>query len=98
MATMGLCVEVDTGQSIERLLFDCGEGVPTSIPFAELISLNHLLLTHCHIDHVAGYQSFFRRGYASDRQKPVTWGPEGTATRLQHQMLSFLWNLVAESS
>ena len=93
----GLYVEIDTGQSIERVMFDCGEGVPTSIPFAELISLNHLALSHCHMDHVAGFSTLFRRVYGSDRRTPVIWGPDGTARLLQHHMQGFLWNLIADS-
>lgn len=94
----GMYVEVNTGQSIERLMFDCGEGVPTSVPFADLISLNHLCFSHGHMDHVAGFSAFFRRVYRGERQKPVIWGPDGMAKILQHQMQGFLWNLVADAT
>jgi ribonuclease Z len=93
----GLYVEINTGQSIERLMFDCGEGVPTSVPFTDLISLNHLCFSHGHMDHVAGFAAFFRRVYGGDRQKPVIWGPAGMSRIVQHQMQGFLWNLVADA-
>lgn len=94
----GLYAEIDTGQSISRLLFDCGEGIPTAIPYGDLIQLQHLFLTHCHMDHLVGLSGFLRRVYANERQTPVIWGPPGTAVRVQFQLRAFLWNLVADQA
>ena len=94
----GLYVEIDTGQSNARLLFDCGEGIPTAIPYGDVIQLNHLFLSHCHMDHVTGLSAFVRRVYASDRQTPVIWGPLGTAVHVQHQLRAFLWNLTSDAT
>ena len=94
----GLYVEVDTGQSISRLLFDCGEGVPTAVPFGDLIQLDHLFQSHGHMDHMAGFATLLRRVYSGAGSRPVIWGPEGTAVLMQHQMRGFLWNLVADAT
>ena len=50
-----LFVEVDSGQSVERLLFDCGESCPSGLSFAEMLDLDHVCFTHFYMDHVCGF-------------------------------------------
>ena len=55
-----LLVRVDSGQSLSRLLFDCGDGCLQSVPYAELLAIDHLFLSHLHMDHIAGFDYLFR--------------------------------------
>ncbi len=89
-----LLVRVDTGQALHRLLFDCGEGCLAGVSRSEIQSIDHLFFSHLHIDHVAGFDSFFRCTYDRDARPNVVWGPPGTATILHHRFRGFWWNLL----
>ena len=90
-------VRVDTGQSVHRLLFDCGEGCVSALPTTDARAIDHLFFSHLHMDHVAGFDGFFRRTY--DRATPNhVWGPPGTGEILHHRFRGFTWNLVDGSS
>jgi ribonuclease Z len=89
-----LLVTVETGQDVSRLLFDCGQGCLDAVPFADVRSIDHLCFSHLHMDHVAGFDSFFRCTYERTERPNHIWGPPGTAEILQHRFQGFLWNLV----
>lgn len=91
-----LFVKVDTGQHVSRLLFDCGDGCPHALPFADVLAADHLFFSHLHMDHVGGFDAFFRANHDRDTKPNVVWGPPGTADILQHRFRGFLWNLVAD--
>lgn len=94
-ADNALLVTVDTGQHASALLMDCGENTVSQLTFAESSQIDHVLFTHYHMDHVAGFDSFFRRHYdRSDRVNHI-WGPPGTGEIMGHRFRSFTWNLVA---
>jgi ribonuclease Z len=88
-----LLVQVDSGQSVERLLFDCGEGCLSELPFAEVQDIDHLFFSHFHMDHVGGFDSFFRCTFDRDPKPNRVWGPPGSARIMQHRFQGFLWNL-----
>jgi ribonuclease Z len=92
-----LFVKVDTGQHLTRLLFDCGDGCPHALPFADVLATDHLFFSHLHMDHVGGFDAFFRANHDRDARPNVVWGPPGTAEILQHRFRGFLWNLVADA-
>jgi ribonuclease Z len=58
-----LHVRIDSGQRIERLLFDCGEGCLPELAHADVLAMDHLFFSHLHMDHVAGFDHFFRRTF-----------------------------------
>lgn len=91
-----LLVRIDSGQGIERLLFDCGEGCLDSISFGELQQIERLFFSHLHMDHVAGFDSFFRAVYSREQCANEIWGPPETSRIVQHRFQGFLWNLHAE--
>lgn len=93
-----LLAQVDSGQAIERLLFDCGEGCLSALAFAEVLGIDHLFFSHLHMDHVAGFDSFFRGTFSRNGKPNRIWGPPGTARILQHRFQGFLWNLHEEMS
>ncbi|WP_193211040.1 MBL fold metallo-hydrolase [Luteolibacter marinus] len=88
-----LFVEVDSGQGIQRLLFDCGEGCLQELETHEVQSIDHLFFSHFHMDHVAGFDGFFRANFNRESRENHLWGPPGSARILQHRFRSYLWNL-----
>ena len=93
-----LLVQVDSGQAIERLLFDCGEGCLSELAFADVLAIDHLFFSHLHMDHVGGFDSFFRSTFDRSTKPNRIWGPPETARILQHRFQGFLWNLHADMS
>ncbi len=91
-----LLVTVDSGQAVSRLLFDCGEGCLSKVAFAEVQAIDHLLFSHLHMDHVAGFDGFFRCVYGRTDRPNHLWGPPGTGDILHHRFRGFLWNLVSD--
>ena len=88
-----LFVEVDSGQSIRRLLFDCGERCLSALAFADVQAVDHLFFSHFHMDHVAGFDGFFRANFGRDTRPNRIWGPPGTGRIMHHRFQSYLWNL-----
>jgi ribonuclease Z len=89
-----LLVRIDSGQGVTRLLFDCGAGCLESLSRAEVAAIDHVFFSHFHMDHVCGFDAFFRVNYS--RQQPVrVWGPAGAIEILHHRFRGFVWNLVA---
>jgi ribonuclease Z len=93
-----LLVRVDSGQSLSRLLFDCGDGCLQSVPYAELLAIDHLFLSHLHMDHIAGFDYLFRALFNRQSKPNHLWGPIGTADIIHHRFRGFLWNLHEEMS
>ena len=93
-----LFVLVDSGQAMERLLFDCGDGCVSTMGFADVQAMDHLFFSHLHMDHVGGFDSFFRCTFHRDVKPNRIWGPPDTARILQHRFQGFLWNLNEEMS
>jgi ribonuclease Z len=91
-----LLVEVDSGQAVERLLFDCGEGCLSELGFAEILAIDELFFSHLHMDHVGGFDAFFRANFQRQTKPNRIWGPPDTARILQHRFQGYLWNLHAE--
>lgn len=93
-----LLVQIDSGQSVSRLLFDCGDGCLTELTFAEIQAIDHLFFSHLHMDHVGGFDGFFRCTFNRDSKPNRIWGPPETTNILQHRFRGFLWNLHEEMS
>src|ERR1051326_7614039 len=86
-------VRVDSGQKVPRLLFDCGEGCIGALSIAEAQAIDHVLFSHFHMDHVGGFDSFFRLTYDRDVKPNNVWGPPSSSQIMQHRFQGFLWNL-----
>lgn len=88
-----LYVWLNAGTRMYRLLFDCGENIFTSLSQGDIKSIDYLLFSHLHIDHIAGFDYYFRRTF--DRQKPnFIWGPENTSSIIHNRLKGFTWNLI----
>ncbi len=88
-----LLVRIDTGQGITRLLFDCGDGCLSGLKISEIRAVDHLFFSHLHMDHVGGFDSFFRCTFNRDSKANIVWGPPATARIMHHRFRGFMWNL-----
>ncbi len=84
---------INSGQKVIRLLFDCGEGCLATLSVAETHAIDHLLFSHFHMDHVSGFDSFFRLTFDRTTRPNHIWGPPGSSQIMQHRFQGFLWNL-----
>lgn len=87
-----LFVTADSGQGLTRLLFDCGGGTLDALPFGEVMQVDHLLFSHLHMDHVAGFDDFFRINFERTGKGNHIWGPPGTARIMAHRFRGYWWN------
>jgi ribonuclease Z len=92
----GALITVNTGQKVSYLLFDCGEDTVSRLPLWETAQIDHVLFSHFHMDHVAGFDSFFRRHFDRDDRVNHIWGPPGTSEVMGHRFKGFVWNLVED--
>lgn len=88
-----LHVEIDSGHAVRRLLFDCGEGCLSALTAADVQLIDYVFFSHFHMDHVAGFDGFFRMNFAREGEQNRIWGPPGTGKILHHRFRSYLWNL-----
>lgn len=93
-----LYVQVESGQAIERLLFDCGEGCVNALPFSDVQAVDHLFFSHFHMDHVSGFDSFFRCNFKRETKVNRVWGPPLTIPIMRHRFRGFIWNLHEQMS
>ncbi|WP_255639365.1 MBL fold metallo-hydrolase [Deinococcus betulae] len=91
-ADNALLVSAESGQGRTRLLLDCGAGTAESLPLATVQEVDHLLLSHLHMDHISGFDAFFRVNFDRQTRENHIWGPPGTARILHHRFQGFWWN------
>ena len=92
-ADNALLATVDSGQSIDRVLFDCGGGCLDGLQNSVLQSIDHLCFSHFHMDHVSGFDTFFRHNYNLPEVPVTVWGPPETLKVMEHRFRGFVWNL-----
>lgn len=93
-----LYVLLDSGQGTQTFLFDCGEGCINKLSYAQLQAVEHLFFSHFHMDHVCGFDSFFRCNYNRSNDTVNVWGPNGSARILQHRFQGYWWNIKGEET
>ncbi len=86
-------VTVDSGQAVDHFLFDCGEDCLSGLRPSQIQSIAHLAFSHFHMDHVSGFDTFFRHNYNRPDVPVNVWGPAGTIQLMHHRFQSFSWNL-----
>jgi ribonuclease Z len=89
-----LLVTIDSGQAVGRLLFDCGDGCLWQVPFGQIQEIDHLFFSHLHMDHIGGFDTFFRCTFNRTTKPNHIWGPPDMARILHHRFQGFRWNLV----
>ncbi|MDC0296850.1 MBL fold metallo-hydrolase [bacterium] len=93
-----LYVRLDSGGGIRTFLFDCGEGCLSNLSYSQLQAVEHLFFSHFHMDHVCGFDSFFRCNYNRSDDSVNVWGPIGSASILQHRFQGYWWNIKGEET
>jgi len=83
---------IDSGQRISRLLFDCGNDVLSGLGVADIQSIDHVLFSHYHMDHISGFDMFFRLTFSRYTRENHIWGPPDTSQVMHHRFQGFLWN------
>lgn len=75
------------------LLFDMGDLTPLS--HRDLLKIDHVFVSHTHMDHFFGFDRLLRAGMG--RRKTVfLFGPEGFLKCLGSKLSAYQWNLVQE--
>ena len=90
----GLMVWINSGTKMYRLLFDCGENILKDLNQHDIKSVDYLFLSHLHIDHIAGFDYFFRRNYDREKKPIRIFGPPDTVELIHNRLRGFKWNLV----
>ena len=91
-----LYVQVDPGEAIHRILFDCGEKCLDPLTDGTVQSIDHLCFSHFHLDHVAGFDRFLRLNYNREHNPVHIRGPRDTPTIIQHRLRGVTWDLLGE--
>lgn len=89
-------VEVNSGQHIERLLFDCGDRCLSSFSFGGMQDIDAVFFSHFHMDHVAGFEAYFRANFSRTSKPNIVWGPPDTARVMHCRFQAYTWNLADE--
>lgn len=85
---------VETGQHIQRLLFDCGHRCVDTLAVAEAHDVDMVFFSHLHMDHIAGFDELFRLTFNRLVKPNIIYGPAETAQIIQHRMQGFRWSHV----
>jgi len=86
-------VRIDSGKKVTRLLFDCGEGCLSTLATSEVMAIDHVFFSHFHMDHIGGFDSFFRVTYDRATKPNIIWGPPSAIEVIQHRFQGYIWNL-----
>ena len=84
-------VYVETLFEQRAILFDLGD--ITSLSPRKIRRLEHVFVSHAHIDHFFGFDRLLRVLVGRDKQISL-YGPAGFADRVHHKLQAYLWNLV----
>jgi ribonuclease Z len=73
------------------ILFDLGD--ITSLSPRKIRRLEHVFVSHAHIDHFFGFDRLLRVLVGRDKRIHL-YGPNGFIDRVHHKLQAYLWNLV----
>lgn len=89
----GLYLDFKFGR--RAMLFDLGDTAPLSP--RELLRVSHVLISHTHMDHVAGLERLLR--LRLHRPRRLTFlGPEGIVEQIGNRLGAYTWNLLDQTS
>jgi ribonuclease Z len=82
---------VETLFENRAVLFDLGE--ITALPPRKILRIEHVFISHAHIDHFIGFDHLLR--LLVGREKTVRlYGPSGLSDHVGHKLKGYCWNLV----
>ncbi|HEU5441354.1 MAG TPA: MBL fold metallo-hydrolase [Ktedonobacterales bacterium] len=94
-ADNAIFVRITGRQGLYRILFDCGEGCPQALALRDVLGTDALCFSHLHMDHIGGFDTFFRATYTRPGRPMRVYGPPETCEIMHHRFRGFLWNLYA---
>lgn len=81
---------VETLFEKHAILFDLGE--ISTLPTRKLLRLEHVFVSHAHIDHFIGFDQLLR--VLVGREKTINlYGPKGLVEHVHHKLQAYRWNL-----
>lgn len=87
-------VLVDVEGQGSAWLLDCGMLLP--LKPRDLLRIDHVFVTHAHIDHFIGFDTLLRLHLGGGATVSV-FGPPGIADHVAGKLAGYVWNLVADS-
>ncbi len=84
-------IYIETLFEQRAILFDLGD--ITSLSPRNIRRLEHVFVSHAHIDHFFGFDRLLRVLVGRDKQISL-YGPTGFVERVHHKLQAYLWNLV----
>ncbi|HZU51464.1 MAG TPA: MBL fold metallo-hydrolase [Sphingomicrobium sp.] len=84
-------VFVETLHRREALLFDAGD--LSALSTRDLLRIDHVLLTHLHMDHFIGFDALLRANVGRSKTIRVI-APPRSGERLEHKLRAYEWDLV----
>ncbi len=88
-ATGDPCLYVEPLNLPHSFLLDCGN---QHLGHARLLRARFLFLSHTHLDHFIGFDSWMRVHLGSNNTLHIV-GPQGTAEHVYHKIHGYVWNL-----
>ena len=73
------------------IMFDLGD--ITRLPPRKILRLEHVFVSHAHVDHFIGFDHLLRVLIGRDKRMNL-YGPAGFIARVAHKLLGYSWNLV----
>ncbi|MGO9359125.1 MAG: ribonuclease Z [Xanthobacteraceae bacterium] len=74
------------------IMFDLGDIAALST--RRILRLDHVFVTHAHVDHFFGFDRLLRVLVGRDKQINL-YGPHGFVDNVYHKLQAYLWNLVS---
>ncbi len=81
---------MDEGRSV---LLDCGN--LSRVSTRKLLRVDHVVVTHTHMDHFVGFDHLLRLALRRDRELSVT-GPPGFLRAVEGRIAAYTWNLIED--
>jgi ribonuclease Z len=82
---------VETLFERRAIMFDLGD--IASLPARKILRLEHIFVSHAHIDHFIGFDHLLRVLVGRDKRLNL-YGPAGFIDRVAHKLLGYCWNLI----
>ena len=73
------------------VLFDLGD--IAALPPRKILRLEHVFVSHAHVDHFIGFDRLLRVLVGREKQLQL-YGPDGFVGCVHHKLRAYLWNLV----
>ncbi len=88
-----ISIQIQVANHPGNYVVDCGEASGYTIK--EIQQTKAIFISHCHIDHFIGFDTFIRHQLGTG-ERIVVCGPTGIAKQVQAKLQAYTWNLAKE--